>query len=150
MFPRCPFDCYSSLLSLNNMKITIVCPFILLLISFLKMTNGIGQRAFYSTKTPYQPPPYSLSLPIPPSGYEHVCTQLVARHGCRALEGRKYDQLTMALWEQAKLDGGVTEFGELFAEDLQNFITVNDQIGYVNNLLCYLHKLDGFCFLIVN
>lgn len=106
--------------------------FILLFTAFGKPLNDY-RRGFYSTKTPYQPPPASLVLPLPPSGYEHVCTQLVARHGCRALEGRKYDQLTMALWEQAKLDGALTSLGDLFGEELKKFIDVNDRVGCVTS-----------------
>lgn len=66
-----------------------------------------------------------------PDGFEHVCTQLVARHGSRALEGRKYDQLTMALWEQGKIDGATTELGDLFGEDLKEYIRINDHVGFV-------------------
>jgi len=102
--------------------------FILLFAVFGKPLNEFHQR-FYSTKTPYQAPSSSLILPLAPSGYEHICTQLVARHGCRALEGRKYDQLIMALWEQAKIDGALTPLGDIFGEELKKFIEVNDQVG---------------------
>lgn len=112
------------------MKIMINISFILLFTAFGKPLNEFHQR-FYSTKTPYQAPLLPLILSSAPSGYEHVCTQLVARHGCRALEGKKYDQLTMALWEQAKIDGALTPLGDIFGEELKKFIEVNDQVGCV-------------------
>ncbi len=110
----------------------IAIPFLLLLISFiLETTNGSHHKAYYTTKTPYKPPPSTLVLPSPPVGFELVCTQIVARHGCRALEGRKYDKLTMALWTQAKEEVALTESGQQFGEDLQDFIDVNNEIGFV-------------------
>lgn len=115
------------------MKIVINISFILLFTAFGKPLTQ-SHKGFYSTKTPYQPPVSSLILPLPPAEYEHVCTQLIARHGCRALEGRKYDQLTMALWEQAKIDGALTPLGDLFGEELKTFIDVNDRVGYVISL----------------
>ncbi|CAF0907595.1 unnamed protein product [Adineta steineri] len=81
----------------------------------------------YSTKTPYNPP--LCELVSPPPEFELVCTQLVARHGCRTLEGRKYDKLTMELWTLAKKEEALTEYGEQFGNDLQYFIDVNDKLG---------------------
>lgn len=101
------------------------------MISFVLDTTNGTQKAYYSTKTPYKPPSSTLVLPLPPIGFELVCTQIVARHGCRALEGRKYDKLTMALWTQAKKEDALTEYGEQFGEDLRYFINVNDRLGFV-------------------
>ncbi len=113
---------------------TVVLCLLLLMINFVfDTTNGI-HKAYYSSKTPYKPPPSTFTLPSPPSGFELICTQIIARHGCRALEGRKYDRLTMALWTQAEQEGALTEFGQQFGKDLQYFISVNDKLGFV--LIC--------------
>lgn len=110
---------------------------LLVLISFV-LNNTIAVRtAFYSTKTPYKPPSATLALPPPPPEYDLVCAQIFTRHGSRALEGRKYDTLTKALWIQAKEEDALTELGRQFGEDLQYFVDINDQIGFVvRNLLC--------------
>lgn len=89
------------------------------------------KKSYYSTKTPYKPPSKLFDLPLPPSGFEIVCTQIVARHGSRALEGRKYDQLTLALWQKAEEEDALTELGHQFGRDLQYFISLNDEIGFV-------------------
>ncbi|CAF0727570.1 unnamed protein product [Adineta ricciae] len=92
-------------------------------------TRAFTQTAFYSTKTPYKPPSAALDLPPPPPEYDLVCAQIFTRHGSRALEGRKYDTLTKALWIQAKEENALTELGRQFGNDLQYFVDVNDQIG---------------------
>jgi hypothetical protein len=117
------------------------------MISFVLDTTNGTQKKYYSTKTPYKPPSSTLNLPVPPTGFELVCTQIVARHGCRALEGRKYDKLVMALWTQAKEEEALTEYGNQFREDLRYFIDVNDKLGFVlilnfYNLFYYIYKID--------
>ena len=115
----------------QRVEMTVIPCLILFLISFvLDITNGT-QKAYYASKTPYKPPASTFVLPSPPSNFELVCVQIVARHGCRALEGRKYDRLTKELWTQAKEEDALTEFGEQFGEDLQEFISVNDKLGFV-------------------
>jgi hypothetical protein len=110
---------------------TVVPCLLLLIISFVLDTTNGTQKRHYSTKTPYKSPPSTLALPLPPAGFEIVCTQIIARHGCRALEGRKYDTLTMALWTQAKEEDALTECGHKFGEDLRYFININDRLGFV-------------------
>lgn len=90
-------------------------------------------KGYYSTKTPYKSPSPTLVLPLPPTGFELVCAQVVARHGCRALEGRKYDKLTMELWLQAKQEQALTELGQQFGNDLQYVIAINDKLGFVTD-----------------
>ncbi|UJR33520.1 hypothetical protein I4U23_020965 [Adineta vaga] len=102
---------------------------LIILISFALNKTNATHVAFYSTKTPYKPPSSELIIPIPPADYELVCAQIVARHGSRALEGRKYDRLTMSLWLQAKEENALTELGRQFGNDLRYFIDINDQIG---------------------
>ncbi|CAF1352330.1 unnamed protein product [Rotaria sordida] len=104
------------------------CLYLLIIIIVLDKTNGI-QKAFYSSKTPYKLPLLTLNLPLPPAGFESVCVQILARHGCRALEGRKYDKLTMTLWTQAKQEEVLTEYGRKLGENLQEFIAINDKLG---------------------
>ncbi|CAM4773528.1 unnamed protein product [Rotaria magnacalcarata] len=91
-------------------------------------TNNVHKK-YYSTKTPYKPPSSTVVLPPPPTGFELICVQIVARHGSRALEGRKYDKLTTELWKQAKEKKALTKYGEQFGDDLQHFIAVNDKLG---------------------
>jgi hypothetical protein len=124
------FYLFAAFLFCGIMMTEIPC-LLLLMISFvLDKTDGT-HKGYYSSKTPYKPPPSTLVLPSPPMGFEIVCTQMVARHGCRALEGRKYDKLTMALWTQAKEEDALTEYGQQFGEDLQQFIAINDKLGFV-------------------
>ena len=118
------------------MKARVPC-LLFVLISFVLNKTIVAHTAFYSTKTPYKPPSSTLNLPPPPPEYDLVCAQIFTRHGSRALEGRKYDTLTKKLWIQAKEDNALTELGRQFGEDLQYFVDVNDQIGFVfRNLLC--------------
>ncbi|CAF4587312.1 unnamed protein product [Rotaria socialis] len=91
-------------------------------------TNN-AHKKYYSTKTPYKSPSPTVFLPPPPTGFELVCVQIVARHGSRALEGRKYDRLTTELWKQAKEEKTLTKYGEKFGDDLQHFIAANDKLG---------------------
>ncbi|CAF0945736.1 unnamed protein product [Rotaria sordida] len=100
-----------------------------LLLLMINFVYNDTHKTYYSTKTPYKSPSSTLALPLPPIGFELVCTQIIARHGCRALEGRKYDKLTMALWTQAKNEQALTKFGQKFGEDLQYFIAINDKLG---------------------
>jgi hypothetical protein len=114
-----------------QVRMTVIPCLLLLMISFVLDTINGTQKAYYSTKTPYKPPLSTLILPLPPTGFELVCTQIVARHGCRTLEGQKYDKLTMALWTQAKDEDALTEYGHQLGEDLQYFIAVNNKLGFV-------------------
>jgi hypothetical protein len=120
------------------MMTVLLCLFLLMISLVVDKTNGT-HKTYYSTKTPYKPPPSTLVLPLPPTGFELVCAQLVARHGSRALEGRKYDKLTMALWKQAKDEDALTEYGEKFGDDLRYFIAVNDKLGFVLSLSMFIY-----------
>ena len=80
---------------------------------------------------PYDPPSTTLVLPLPPTGFEQVCTQIVARHGCTTLLSRKLDITVMTLWKKAKEDDALTEHGEQFGEDLRYFSAVMDKLGFV-------------------
>jgi len=44
------------------------------------------QQGYYASKTPYEPQQHASSYEPAPPGYTAVFTQLVARHGSRALE----------------------------------------------------------------
>lgn len=110
---------------------TVISCLFLSVIALVLHTAYCTKRAYYSTKTPYKSPSKSFDLPLAPLGFEIVCTQIVARHGCRALEGRKYDELTLALWQKAEKEDELTEFGYQFGKDLQYFISINDRIGFV-------------------
>ena len=103
----------------------------LLLISFLLEKTNSSHKTYYSTRTPYKSPSSTLVLLSPPIGFELVCTQIFARHGCRTMKGRHAHKLTMALWTQAKEEDALTEFGQQLKEELRHFVAVNEKLGCV-------------------
>src|SRR5258706_421224 len=66
---------------------------------------------FYSTETPYAPRHGARRHERPPRGFTPVFTQLVARHGSRALTSSHDLEYTKQLIGFARADGGLTELG---------------------------------------
>lgn len=86
----------------------------------------------YSTKAVYQAHQALESYQSVPDGYEVAYTQLVARHGSRALSSPKYDVLTMKVWEAAARQGAVTELGEKLSSEVLRIMQANEDMGYGN------------------
>lgn len=69
----------------------------------------------YSSKAIYPAPQNLTHYETAPSGYEVVYSELVERHGARALSSPKYDVLTKQIWMLAKKRGQLTSLGEELA-----------------------------------
>lgn len=83
----------------------------------------------YSTKTPYPVPSESVSLSVPPAGYQPLCVQMLARHGSRTMTAHDYDQQILKIWHIAQQINMLTSFGEQLKTDVEQFIQANNHIG---------------------
>lgn len=101
----------------------------------LKKING-SDDLLYSTKTPYQFPSSFIVLPSAPFDYEHVCTQILARHASRTLLSKKYENPTMFLWNFAFKENALTDLGYELGRDVFKYVTLNDFIGFVSQYRC--------------
>lgn len=110
----------------------------LLLFSLLAMQTGCGgsasqdpaARAYYGTKTPYQPQQDAASYEAPPPGYVPVHIGLVARHGSRGLTTPRYDLAMYAVWLKAQQDHALTPLGEKLGPDILRLMRANALLGY--------------------
>ncbi|CAF1140326.1 unnamed protein product [Adineta ricciae] len=102
--------------------------YIRLFISIVILIHEIDarHRSYYGTKAPYKVPVSSSHVP---KEFELVCSQMIVRHGCRTLKTVDFDRLTMMLWNQAKNENALTDYGRQFGEDIQDFMTITDRIG---------------------
>ncbi|MGV2986660.1 histidine-type phosphatase [Vibrio sp. E150_011] len=86
----------------------------------------------YGTKTAYSVQQDLQTYEIAPDGYRAVYTQMLARHGSRVLSSRKYDDLSMQVWELAEADGALTELGKTLGPEIQRMMAANEKLGYGN------------------
>ena len=86
--------------------------------------------AYYGTKTPYQPQQDAATYEAPPTGYEPVHTQLVARHASRGLASPKYDLAMHAIWRKAAEDNALTPLGERLGPDIEKLMRTNALLGH--------------------
>ncbi|QMV14510.1 histidine phosphatase family protein [Vibrio spartinae] len=84
----------------------------------------------YSSKATYSPQQDLSSYEAAPLGYRVVYTQLVERHGARALSSPKYDVLTKQVWDLAKKRGQLTERGEKLGPVTDKVTGANEKLGY--------------------
>ena len=92
----------------------------------------------YSTKAVYSPQQEASSYEAAPAGFSPVYTELVARHGARALSSPKYDVLTKQVWEAAAAQGALTELGQTLGDKVDRVTAANEALGY--GLLSQLGK----------
>lgn len=85
---------------------------------------------YYQTKTPYQPQQTLNDYQQPPTGFNPVFTEMVARHGSRGLSSMKYDLALYNLWKQAKAENALTPLGETLGADLEKMMKANILLGY--------------------
>lgn len=86
----------------------------------------------YGTKSVYSARQDPQTYEAAPEGYTAVYTEMVARHGSRALSSRKYDDLSMQVWQLAEAENALTELGKSLGPELQRMMAVNDTLGYGN------------------
>lgn len=95
-------------------------------------TSTQNQQGYaYGTKSVYQSKqlaPYQAA----PTGYSLVFTELVARHGSRALSSPKYDDISLKIWRKAKAMNALTPEGELLGAEIERMMLANQKMGYGN------------------
>ena len=85
-----------------------------------------------ASNTPYVAPQDPPTYEPPPVGYELVFTQLVARHGSRALTSAHDIQYTKQLIAHARAAGALTELGRELEPQVLSFEQANVALGYGN------------------
>jgi len=107
--------------------------FPLVAISLLAGCSNIQNEADayqYSSKAIYPAPQNLTHYETAPSGYEVVYSELVERHGARALSSPKYDVLTKQIWMLAKKRGQLTPLGEELGAAIDKVTAANERLGY--------------------
>lgn len=94
---------------------------------FLSIDSTIVR--YYSTKKPYPSPADTYQLSLPPVGYKPIGVQLLARHGSRSLNSHDYDMQTLRIWQMAKDNQMLTEFGKELKIDTDLFMFANNHVG---------------------
>ncbi|NCV58644.1 MAG: histidine-type phosphatase [Betaproteobacteria bacterium] len=104
--------------------------------SFLLLTctcipsTQVWSAGHYTTKTPYQPQQQATTYEAVPAGFAPIHTQLLARHGSRAMSGLKDDLAFLNLWRLALQQGALTPKAERLGPQLEKLIEANALMGY--------------------
>ncbi|UQV46982.1 histidine-type phosphatase [Janthinobacterium lividum] len=85
---------------------------------------------YYQTKTPYAPQQDPATCAAPPTGFQPIYTQMVARHGSRGLTGMKSDAALYAMWQQAAAQDALTPLGRELGPDILALMKANALLGY--------------------
>ena len=109
----------------------------ILLVAVAGCSNGGGSTTtssagFYSTKTVYAPQQRASTLEAPPDGYSPVFTEMVARHGARALTSPNDIEYVNQLIDYAEADHSVTALGSELRPQLLSLRSANQGLGYGN------------------
>ncbi|WP_110690085.1 histidine-type phosphatase [Salinicola endophyticus] len=116
-------------------------PLIFLLLTLLPFSvcSALEQRQessskqyAYGTKSTYQPHASPANYQPIPSGYHIVYTELLSRHGSRALSSPKYDVISLQIWQAAKAQHALTPLGERLGPEIERFMAANQKLGYGN------------------
>jgi hypothetical protein len=86
----------------------------------------------YASNTPYEPQQALHTYEPPPEGYEVVFTQLLARHGSRALTSATNIHFVKQLIARASAAGALTELGRQLEPEVVRFEEANVRVGYGN------------------
>ncbi|MGL4204937.1 MAG: histidine-type phosphatase [Aeromonadaceae bacterium] len=86
----------------------------------------------YGTKSVYHPHQEWQTYEAAPAGFTPLYTELVARHGSRALSSLKYDDLTLQVWQAAQAQGALTELGKQLGPEVERLMAANAKLGYGN------------------
>src|SRR5689334_17539746 len=90
--------------------------------------DGVGAAPddSLSTQTPYEPPADDGRYDAPPAGYRAVFTQLVARHGSRALTSSDAIDYVTQLTDVADASGALTQLGRDLRPQVRELRRVNE------------------------
>ena len=94
----------------------------------------------YSTKTPYHPQARPSDYQPPPPGYTPVFTQMLARHGARALTSATDIDNVKQLLNLAAAAGALSPAGKQLLQQVESLERANESVGYGN--LSGLGKLE--------
>jgi hypothetical protein len=86
----------------------------------------------YGTKSVYQPRATLKQYQPVPQGYSLVFTELVARHGSRALSSPKYDDISLKIWKKAQSLQAIQPMGFKLGSQIERLMQVNQAMGYGN------------------
>lgn len=86
----------------------------------------------YGTKSVYNARQDLQSYETAPEGYHAVYTEMVARHGSRGLSSRKYDDLSLQVWQLAEAESALTELGKTLGPEIERMMAANATLGYGN------------------
>ncbi len=89
-------------------------------------------NAFYSTKTPYAPQQDPSAYEPAPTGYAAVFTEMLARHGSRALTSDTDIRYVKQLIDFAKGEGALTALGATLEPQVTSLKQANIKVGYGN------------------
>lgn len=98
----------------------------------LAHARGLPSTGFFASNTPYAPQQSPQTYEPLPAGYEPVFTQLVARHGSRALTSANDIHYTKQLIAHARAADAFTELGRELVPQVLSFEKANVELGYGN------------------
>lgn len=95
-------------------------------------SNNPSDTYVYGTKSVYVPQDSVENYSTVPASYTLVYTELVARHGSRALSSPKYDDISLKIWQAAKEQNALTPLGERLGAEIERLMAANVKMGYGN------------------
>ena len=88
------------------------------------------ESPFLTTKTPYRPARTASGDASAPPGFTPLHTQLVARHGARAMTGMKDDLALLNMCRQAAREQALTPLGQQLLADVERLVQVQLLLGH--------------------
>ncbi|WP_249344457.1 histidine-type phosphatase [Marinomonas sp. CT5] len=95
-------------------------------------SNMPSDTYVYGTKSTYMPQESAENYTSVPQNYHLVYSELVARHGSRALSKPKYDDISLKIWQAAKAQNALTPLGKELGPEIQRLMAANVEMGYGN------------------
>ncbi|WP_421847583.1 histidine-type phosphatase [Marinomonas sp.] len=95
-------------------------------------SNTPSDAYVYGTKSVYVPQDNAENYSSVPASFTLVYTELVARHGSRALSSPKYDDISLKIWQAAKQQNALTPLGERLGAEIERLMAANVKMGYGN------------------
>ncbi|UTV99713.1 histidine-type phosphatase [Marinomonas rhizomae] len=94
--------------------------------------NASTDSYIYGTKSVYVPQESAENYSSVPDNYTLIYTELVARHGSRALSSPKYDDISLKIWQAAQEQNALTPLGERLGVEIARLMAANKKMGYGN------------------